>query len=221
MIRICSTCKLEKELNIDNFRQCKYSNGILYFKARCRECEKKCSTTWNNKNVEKTKAIQVNWAKKHPLYKKKWYEDNKEYVISYQKDYEQKNKTKILEHRKNRYKTDVCYRFRKNFSREIHRKIKNRSSIIKNIGYTFKELAIHLEKQFDSNMTWENYATYWEIDHVIPQSDLPYMSYDDENFKKCWALSNLRPLEKHINRSEGASRIRHKSKVLACLQGNN
>ena len=37
----------------------------------------------------------------------------------------------------------------------------------------------------------------WNIDHIIPQSTLPYTSMDDEIFKKCWALENLRPLSQN------------------------
>lgn len=48
-------------------------------------------------------------------------------------------------------------------------------------------------------MTWKNWGIYnsetwiWQIDHIIPQSKLPYVSMGNENFIKCWALDNLRP----------------------------
>lgn len=34
---------------------------------------------------------------------------------------------------------------------------------------------------------------------IYPQSLLQYTSMLEENFNKCWALSNLRPLEATIN----------------------
>lgn len=49
-------------------------------------------------------------------------------------------------------------------------------------------------------MSWDNYGTYWELDHIIPRFKFYYESYDDEQFKQCWALSNLRPLTIKENR---------------------
>jgi hypothetical protein len=50
-------------------------------------------------------------------------------------------------------------------------------------------------------MNWDNYGKYeegklkWHIDHIIPHSSFEYTSMNDESFKKCWSLENLRPLE--------------------------
>lgn len=51
-------------------------------------------------------------------------------------------------------------------------------------------------------MSWENYGDYWQIDHIVPQSKLCFSSMEDDNFKKCWALENLRPLEGFLNRKK-------------------
>ena len=63
------------------------------------------------------------------------------------------------------------------------------------LPYTPEQLREHLEAQFDEHMTWENYGDYWHIDHIYPQSLLPYDSLEHENFIKCWSLDNLQPLE--------------------------
>jgi len=42
--------------------------------------------------------------------------------------------------------------------------------------------------------------TGWEIDHIIPISVLNFSSPEHEDFKKCWNLSNLRPLWRIDNR---------------------
>lgn len=68
------------------------------------------------------------------------------------------------------------------------------------VPYTLQDLRQHLESQFTPEMSWSNYGTYWEIDHIIPQNVFSTTSPDDSDFKICWSLANLRPLEKSLNR---------------------
>jgi transcriptional regulator with XRE-family HTH domain len=63
------------------------------------------------------------------------------------------------------------------------------------VGYTYYQLVEHLEKQFDRDMTWDNYGWRgWHIDHIVPRSSFNYDTTDSPEFKKCWALSNLQPM---------------------------
>ena len=71
--------------------------------------------------------------------------------------------------------------------------------IWKFLPYTPKEARKHFEKQFDKNMSWNNYGTYWHIDHIRPQASLPYSTATCDNFKACWSLSNLQPLSVREN----------------------
>jgi hypothetical protein len=82
-------------------------------------------------------------------------------------------------------------------------------SILKYLPYTPDELKQYIESKWEPWMTWENHGniTYnkrtWHIDHIIPQSKLPFTSMEDEDFQKCWALENLRPLEAFENIKKG------------------
>lgn len=67
------------------------------------------------------------------------------------------------------------------------------------VGYTRQQLKKHLEKQFDSKMTWNNYGEYWHLDHKVPRSVFNFANPEDIDFKKCWALPNLQPLEAREN----------------------
>lgn len=71
------------------------------------------------------------------------------------------------------------------------------------VGYTIENLMKHLEKQFDDKMTWENYGSYWWIDHIKPRSLFKYENVENPEFKKCWALENLQPMEKIANIKKG------------------
>ena len=70
------------------------------------------------------------------------------------------------------------------------------------VGYTILQLKEHIETQFEEWMTWDNYGE-WHIDHKVPISFFSYDTVNDPDFKECWALSNLRPLEKIENIKKG------------------
>ena len=73
------------------------------------------------------------------------------------------------------------------------------------VGYTLNDLIIHLESQFDDKMNWDNYGSYWHVDHIVADALFEYTCYDDEAFKKCWSLENLRPLYGPDNIRKGDS----------------
>ena len=72
------------------------------------------------------------------------------------------------------------------------------------VDFNIEELRVHLEKQFTEEMNWGNQGSYWHIDHKIPISVFNFNTPDDMDFKLCWALKNLRPLEAIENISKGA-----------------
>jgi len=63
------------------------------------------------------------------------------------------------------------------------------------VGYTTKQLIRHLERQFLPGMSWDNHTrTGWHIDHIIPRTAFNFSKPEHPDFKKCWALKNLRPM---------------------------
>jgi hypothetical protein len=70
------------------------------------------------------------------------------------------------------------------------------------VGYTLEDLVEHIGGQLKPGMTWVNRGSVWHIDHIIPKSAFHFESYEDPEFRKCWALSNLQPLWKHDNLSK-------------------
>jgi endogenous inhibitor of DNA gyrase (YacG/DUF329 family) len=112
--------------------------------------------------------------------------------------------------RKARLKNDPVFRLRVNVGMTVREALKrqlaskNGASTFEYLPYTPPELKVHIEKQFDEHMSWDNYGTYWHLDHIVPQAALIYDSLAHPNFAKCWALSNLQPLERKKNASKGA-----------------
>lgn len=113
---------------------------------------------------------------------------------------------------------DVGFRLKKNISSMFWRNLnqncllsKKQNRTFEILGYTTLQLKEHLENQFEPWMSWDNYGKAktgadgkaWNIDHIIPQSKLPYDNLEHPNFRKCWALENLRPLEAFENIRKG------------------
>jgi hypothetical protein len=67
------------------------------------------------------------------------------------------------------------------------------------LPYSRLEFLEHMQSQFDEFMNWNNYGSYWHIDHIKPNNLFEYESDNDLGFQQSFALNNLRPLEKFQN----------------------
>lgn len=74
------------------------------------------------------------------------------------------------------------------------------------LGYSIEDLKRHLERQFVRDMSWGNYGK-WHVDHIVPVASFKWQTTDDEDFRACWALTNLRPLWANENRSKNGKRL--------------
>ena len=71
------------------------------------------------------------------------------------------------------------------------------------IGCSVKKLLAHLESQFLTGMTWDNYGRKgWHIDHVIPCASFDLSRPDHQ--RKCFHYTNLRPAWYHHNEGRGS-----------------
>jgi hypothetical protein len=75
------------------------------------------------------------------------------------------------------------------------------SKLFQRLGYSCKDLAVHLERLFLPGMTWENYGK-WHVDHKKPCAAFDLT--DPQQFTECWRLENLQPLWARDNISKGA-----------------
>lgn len=176
----CAKCGEIKEL--DNFpKKKKGKNGLL---SICRICKLKEDREWRTKHPEKIRALRKKWRTGHPELAK-----------------ELKKKTNLNQRGalKGKLNNNISGRVRKT----LHGSKANRrwESLV---GYTIDQLKRHLEKLFKPGMTWENYGTYWHIDHKIPVVVFNFEKPEDIDFRLCWSLKNLQPLERMENLSKRA-----------------
>jgi len=171
---------------------------------------------YSRKYYKKHKGIEVyenqikKWWKKHPdkkkQYNKKYYQLHKEKLLikrrGYLKLWRRKNRERLSFLAREKLKADPKFRLDRTVSKAIWEALKKRKARRKwetLVGYSLEGLMKHLEKQFTSKMNWENFGKYWHIDHKRPKS---WFGSTSEDFKQCWSLKNLQPLEKYKNFSK-------------------
>jgi len=115
----------------------------------------------------------------------RWYHANIEKARAYHRE------------KMRRYSKNPFFRLGNSISHQMYLSLKSNKagrhweSII---GYTLAELKSHLEKQFVKGMNWENYGKIWVLEHRIPKKWFKFIHPTDDDFKRCFALANLRPL---------------------------
>ena len=67
------------------------------------------------------------------------------------------------------------------------------------LGFSRIDLKNHLEEQFSGGMSWDNFGSFWEIEHKIP---LSWFKTREQLINRGWRLDNLQPLEKELNREK-------------------
>ena len=159
-----------------------------------------------------------NWRKKNSAhiqnYFQQWRLRNRDHMKYLLQNWREKNPEKVKKHlktlkqgkcRQRWHKEKICrdpqFHLDKIVGTAIYTALKGKKAERKwesLVGYTIKDLMKHLESKFESWMTWDNYGE-WVIDHIKPKSLFKYETAEDPEFKKCWALKNLQPLEKITN----------------------
>ena len=181
---------------------------------------------WKQEHSDKMKEYRKRWRERHPEeqresmrkyimenpkkwkeYQRKYYEEHKKYYKEYNKEWARKNIEKIRRHSREWQKAhpeikNLKYRIDHSMSELIMQALKGKKAgwtWETLVGYTVEDLMKHLESQFEPWMNWDNYGK-WEIDHKKPRSLFHYTCPEDPEFKECWALENLQPLERNVNR---------------------
>lgn len=216
-MKICKCCEVVKLITDFEIRS---DNGN--YRHQCKECIAKSQKRYAGENKEEIAKYQKNYRRENngeiSENSKHYYNNNKEKIYEKHKEY-----------RKERSRIDSLFRLRRNVSNSIHIGLKRNGQFQKGIScfthlsYSIEKLKLHIESLFESWMNWENQGKYdpktwddndpttwkWQLDHIIPHSTFKYESMDCEEFRDCWALSNLRPLSAKQNMLDGALRIRH------------
>lgn len=200
----CSRCKDIKEN--DDFSSGRGKDGLYCW---CKQCCKEYREQ-NKLKIKTKKRSYYQKNKQEIILKTKLYNESRpiEYA-DYQKKYreDEGNKRKDRVWRMERQRTPrgkLNHNLRSRISQSLINKSKAGRRWESLVGFTIEQLKKHLENLFTPGMSWDNYGSYWHIDHKIPIKVFNFESPSHIDFKKCWSLENLQPLEAVKNRSKGA-----------------
>lgn len=162
--------------------------------------------TYRAENKERLKSYRVANKNMQKSNSAKYYLKNKEKIKASVHKYRKTNKYLYHSYQKkyfvDRYRLDDIFRLRLIIGSQLRDSLKRQNvskhgrSWEKMLGYTKKELKIHLEKQFTKGMSWANFGSFWHVDHVVPIS---WFKTYEQVIKRGWALKNLQPLEAKLN----------------------
>jgi len=221
-MKYCPKCKTIK--NDSDFGKAKgRSDGL---RGWCKVCTNLATSKWQKNNPEKAKAKRERFYAKHDNYEKEyyeankktikgrareWYNSNRERALNSSKAWAEANPEQVLESKKKynrKYRStpkgNISSTISKRMNESLQKGTKSGRHWEELVGFTVDQLKSHIEKLFKPGMAWENYGTIWEIDHKVPIAVFNFEKPDDIDFRLCWSLKNLQPLEKSENRSKGA-----------------
>lgn len=193
--KCCKTCEIIKQISKFRKRVSKHANGDerISYEPYCNDCIKEYHST----------PEYIDMCRQRRL--KRWTNLSEEDRRILMDIYNERQRERLAKMPECKLRLKISNMIR--FALKKLGSNKNNCSCLTFLPYTIQELKEYLEKLFEPWMSWDNWGQYkiatwndndkstwtWNLDHIIRQADLPYTSMEDENFKKCWSLENLRP----------------------------
>jgi len=188
---LCKRCKkrYHKKKDYEKNKEKRLDSGKKWRERNLEHCKSRDNTYHDNHKEERNESCR------------KYYKKNRESIREYRKKFYQDNKTKINEQRK---------KYRQSFNYKMTQSLRKRTRYGLGSGDGYNILldcdTNFLNKWFSFNfdidsqdcMTFENYGSVWEIDHVKPISS--FNLKDQNEINKCFNWKNLCPLLSTKNR---------------------
>lgn len=219
--KTCKHCLSEKAL-IDFPKHCDGKDGHLNICKDCRSIARKKVYERNREHELTTASVRrLQNPERYNEVSKKWKSENVEKVLESYRKHKETNFEKIRERKRNydnsRKATDLNYKIQMNLRSRMYQAIKKElkgGSAVRDLGCSIEELKTHLESQFQSGMTWENWSRNgWHIDHIVPLASFDLTNR--EEFLKAANYTNLQPLWAKENYSKNKHRKKYKTNFRA------
>lgn len=165
---VVKTCtQCKKSKKESDFYRCKGGKDGL--RAECKICNTKRVRNWQINNSSRNRKNKNDWNRNNRHRIKRW---------------EDKLPTRLANNLRRR-----VYKALKGFNKAAH--------TMELLGCSIEYLKEHLEKQFKSGMSWDNYGE-WHVDHIRPLTSFDLTDAEQQgiacnykNLQPLWARDNL------------------------------
>jgi hypothetical protein len=151
------------------------------------EKQRKYHVEYRNKNIEtslkREAALRIKNKETINASQAKWLKNNRDKRLEHVKRYNDKKLGTPL----GRLETNCRGRIWQAFK---NKGFKKNTKTQKMLGCSYEELKCYIEAKFKKGMTWDNYGTLWEVDHIVPY----YLAKTEEEIISLSHYSNLQPL---------------------------
>lgn len=202
--KICTSCKEEKNIDLFGTVTRKHKTGnVKCPKAHCKKCETEIQRTRRNlEKKEDPEKYHKRWADYYAKTKEHNYEMKKNF-LSIPENRKARNEY-IRKYKAKKRETDPSFKLYENHRKRIWKCLKNKSNSSKDLlGCDITNYVKWIEYTMDEQMNWENYGTYWNIDHLIPIDTFDITCEKEAkkafNWKNTWAMVSSKNFSKNSN----------------------
>jgi len=203
--------RLEKEANpVVIINKCSKCSVVMIRENKksytvCKTCQSNQQKDYRSRNKEKVIESRKKYYEKNKEkiseYYQEHYKINKDTYMENNRKWRQENRDEINKKANKRFQTNISARLKKNCRSRIWAAIKGHSLCsMKLIDCTIPFFKEWLKSNFKDGMTFQNYGSYWHVDHVIPCSKFDMK--DETDITNCFRWTNLQPLEAKLNMSK-------------------
>lgn len=199
----CNDCRRRaKKIWYDN-----NSDHIKEYNTKNRERDMKQGARYRALHREelRIKSIYYNGINREYRAQKRLLPENKNRVAARGREWRHKNRERYNRYFQEYYEKYPEKKIARNLRSRLVKLIRGKTRRLHTnelVGCEWTFLKRHLESQFDVNMSWSNYGTYWHVDHIRPCQS--FRLHNIEEQRACFHWTNLRPLEGAENISKNA-----------------
>ncbi len=201
-MRYCKFCECEHPLTtefwyrLDGSPKCKKRHLEIRRANYDPEKMSEYNREYRSKHKERLAEANAEWrranAEHHKANARSWYHSNKERAHANHAAYTKKRKA-----------VDPCFKLAVNLRSRMYRVLRGINKVgsaVRDLGCSLSELREHLEQQFHPGMSWDNYGSVWEVDHILPLAN--YKLDDRGTYRRLAHYTNLQPLLISENRAK-------------------